>query len=634
MVHLDTRIGGDPDIVRIDLGVAQSCDRTLIAVQSHIAQTLIITVVIDNGGVADVTGQDHIVLAGDIDVAAAVTIAQEADTDTVISLQAGSRGTGRTLLARPVIIGSAIAEDLAGRAVIPLISRNFRKLLFVSRIMAGADRKLRAVVARSNDRTGSQTLAAAGISGKLILFAFAVQPVYKIAGIAVIQKSPEQEFFTVAVLFRSLAGNAAGPLILQSALRIIGIAAAASRPCRQLVCSRTDCITALLAVHIFSDLIGVFISNTDQPADIIISDRIDFDRTVDGHRIDTDIRSAVHRHQPAVAGAGDFTGDIDLTAVRRDAVGQQLFGRRIVINLDLIIPDLGRTVPDLATAVDAVSIIAHDLVIAQRPLVGCPTGIQGRHFTGVGSRQFCRIAAVAALYQTADIHVQPADINVVTCYDTGAFVRRIIQFAAIDAYRLDQPVDILVIAVESKGFALTQLIKIILDLFRYRITELVTGDRVAADIDQTFAAGLRYRTVDGRQRDIAAADITLYQHVVIIIVDDNIAGRIADIAENTDICLRRRIICKCRRRIAVDCDLRRLRTQSVGFDRTGKVVATAGVLQVRTIELQLAAGIFDRQVADCQIQVAAVIYRELRRALRCQLAAALQLIGIDIDIAA
>ena len=455
MVHLDTRIGGDPDIVRIDLGVAQSCDRTLIAVQSHIAQALVITVVIDNGGVADVTGQDHIVLAGDIDVAAAVTIAQEADTDTVISLQAGSRGAGRTLLARPVIIGSAIAKDLAGRAVIPLIGRHFRKLLFISRIMTGADRELRTLVARSNDRAGSQILTVAGRSSKLILLPVPVKPCYEFAGIAVIQKSPEQEFFTVAVLFRSFAGNTAGPLILQTALRIISIAAAASRPGRQIICNCTHCITALLSVHIFCDLIGVFIRNTDQPADIVICDRIDFDRTIDAHRIDTDLRRAVHRHQPAVAGAGDLTGDIDLTAVRRNAVSQQLFSRRIVINLDLIIPDLGRTVPDLAAAVDAVSIIAHDLVIAQRPLAGCPTGIQGRHFTGVGSRQFCRIVTVAALYQAADIHVQPADINVVASYDTGALVRRVIQFTAIDAYRIDQPVDILVIAVEGKGFALT-----------------------------------------------------------------------------------------------------------------------------------------------------------------------------------
>ena len=119
-----------------------------------------------------------------------------------------------------------------------------------------------------------------------------------------------------------------------------------------------------------------------------------------------------------------------------------------------------------------------------------------------------------------------------------------------------------------------------------------------------------------------------------IIIDDNIAGSIGNIAENTDICLRRRIVCKCRRRIAVDSDLRRFRTQAVGFDRTGKAVAAAGVLQVRTIELQLSAGIFDRQVADCQIQVAAVSNFQLRRSLRCQLAAALQLIGIDIDIAA
>ena len=164
-------------------------------------------------------------------------------------------------------------------------------------------------------------------------------------------------------------------MIQQSVLRRIRISICSRSPSRQIDCCCSNCVTALLTVHIFRDQIGVFIGNTDQPADIIVRNSINFHCTVDLSRIDADISSAIHRHQPAVACTGDFAGNIDLTAVRSDAVSQQLFGRRIIINLHLIIPNLSRAVPDLATAVDAVSFIAHDLVITQRTLVCCPTGV-------------------------------------------------------------------------------------------------------------------------------------------------------------------------------------------------------------------------------------------------------------------
>ena len=101
------------------------------------------------------------------------------------------------------------------------------------------------------------------------------------------------------------------------------------------------------------------------------------------------------------------------------------------------------------------------------------------------------------MYQAADIDIQTADIDIITSYNARTLVHGIIQFSSINANRVDQPIFILFIAVKGIGNIAALLIEVILDFFRYSVAELITCYRIAADIYQSFAAGLGYRPVDG-----------------------------------------------------------------------------------------------------------------------------------------
>ena len=118
----------------------------------------------------------------------------------------------------------------------------------------------------------------------------------------------------------------------------------------------------------------------------------------------SDIRCAVRRQNPAVAGTGDLTCQIDLTALGVDVFHHQLVGRRIPIDLRHIVKDFVRTVPLGAAIIDLVhGAVLDDSRTAGRPFL---------RLSQIGLRHRSCIVLVAALDQAVHIDVGGRHINI------------------------------------------------------------------------------------------------------------------------------------------------------------------------------------------------------------------------------
>ena len=118
----------------------------------------------------------------------------------------------------------------------------------------------------------------------------------------------------------------------------------------------------------------------------------------------SDIRCAVRRQNPAVAGTGDLTRQIDLTALGVDVFHHQLVGRRIPIDLRHIVKDFVRTVPLGAAIIDLV----HGAVLDDSRTAGRP-------FLRLSQLLLCHrggIVLVAALDEAVHVDVGGGYINV------------------------------------------------------------------------------------------------------------------------------------------------------------------------------------------------------------------------------
>ena len=429
MVHRDIAAGLEMHIIGNDGILPGRLDPAAGAGERNVPLPGDRMAAVNDSGIADRTVQKHIARRGNGNIAGAVPAAEEPDSDGLVRLQAGRRRHLIALCFRPGIDIITIAENLAGNSVIHFFHMGIRGCPgFVRRIIPVDSKHITgATIAACDERAVGKRFCGvpAGDATCLDRTANLSDMSQQCFALVIGQCAPEEEIFLIGFLFDPFSGDAAGPCKLRSRCRrIIGRAVYPSHLCRVV----SGVILAIGSVFVFRHqiipigVLPVLVRNGDQSGDVIVGDAVHLHIFIYRGGIDMDVCGAVHRHDAAVAGTGNLAADLDLSALGPHAFRQELAGGRIVINLNLIIPDLLLTVPDRAAVIHEILVVPHDFRIGQCSPAGIPVTCDLIHFRLCGFRQRRFIRPVAALDQAADIDIHRIDIDVAACQDSCFFI--------------------------------------------------------------------------------------------------------------------------------------------------------------------------------------------------------------------
>ena len=375
-------------------------------------------------GGSDAAGQVNILAACNGD--GVIRSLQEADADGLVRLD-GIRTAGRTRCRLCPAIGNLPGEM---RPVIILLRLDDFTVRLRPTVFSRGNLILRRLSARRDEGTLPQQRAGWKVrSRRFQLACRGIDTLEELIGRTVLDQRPDGEILGVRFLLDGfITRGTARPLhglgsrLIHHTAGVIRIGGTRALTIRRRRFSRNH--TVIVPVFRQGILVGIF--DADQAVRLLIADGANAEVAADLRRVNRDGRRAVHGHQaPRTRRAGQCAGDVDLAAARIDAFRQEFLRRRIVVDLDLILPDTAVCIVIRTAAIDQIPFIAKDLVVLQRYLVLLPLLIQQGDAACIRihtCRKRCLISVVAALDKTVQDYVLAVEIDILTGLDTSTRV--------------------------------------------------------------------------------------------------------------------------------------------------------------------------------------------------------------------